>query len=449
VQVFYIVKNWQQLVRRVETGRASKYAGYVQSSLPAVENSDLRQFVAHRESVQAADTLEAVHKRFAAHEYEFMLVMDGDRFAGLCERQKIGMVLGARYGFAMHSRQPVREAMLPEVTVINTSQPLSEVLRITCSRPNTSLYDDVVLTDEKGNVLGLVFSRTLVRLQNQLLQVQVLQLENQQKELNKKNEQMQGDLHLAREIQLAMLPTALPEVAPESDGTNQSLALRFQHRYESAGVVSGDFFHVLKISDSAVGIFICDVMGHGVRSAFVTAMLRALVEEMQPCGNNPGELLTRVNAELMRILKPMESPLYATAFYLVADAAGREIRFARAGHPNPLLLRRATGELISLNCSGDARGPALGMVLDARYGTCGCPLEPRDLILLFTDGIYEVFDAAEKEFGLEKLGDALKQRCEQPLGALLDGLVADARSHSADRNFDDDVCLIALEAVGR
>ena len=71
----------------------------------------MRRLIAHRECVQASDKLEAVHKRFASHEYEFMLVMDGGKFVGLCERQKIGMILGARFGFAMHSNQPVREAM--------------------------------------------------------------------------------------------------------------------------------------------------------------------------------------------------------------------------------------------------------------------------------------------------------------------------------------------------
>jgi serine phosphatase RsbU (regulator of sigma subunit) len=373
--------------------------------------------------------------------------MDGEQFIGLCERQQIGMILGARYGFAMHSRQAVREAMLPEVTLINTTQSLAEVLHLACSRPNFSLYDDVALTDERGAVLGVVFSRTLVRLQNQLLQVQVLQLEQQQRELNRKNEQMEGDLHLAREIQLAMLPSDMPAVSSNGASPGRSLTIRFQNYFESAGVVSGDFFHILQISHSAVGIFICDVMGHGVRSAFVTAMLRALVEEMRSLGNQPGELLTRVNAELISILKPMDNPLYATAFYLVADAVSREIRYAKAGHPCPLLFRRTTGELITLQCTGDSRGPALGMVPTAHYGTCACPLEPRDLLLLFTDGIYEVFDADDKEFGLESLGQTLKRHGEEPLDGMLRGLATDAREHAANRTFDDDVCLIALEAV--
>lgn len=397
----------------------------------------MRELIAHRECVQASDSLETVHRRFAAHDHEFMLVMEGERFVGLCERQKIGMVLGARFGFAMHSRQPVSGAMLPEATIIRVNQPLPEVLTLTCSRPDTSLYDDVVLADEEGLVLGVIFSQTLVRLQNGLLQEKI-------KELNDKNRLMEGDLQLAREIQLAMLPAQFPEVTGDLAG--HRITLRFRQRYESAGVVSGDFFHFLKISETAVGIFICDVMGHGVRSAFVTAVLRTLVEEMRAWEDNPAELLARVNAELMCILRPMDSPLYATAFYLVADVAHGEIRFAKAGHPFPLRLRRSSGEVQTLKCGAGMGGPALGLMADANYVNCQHSLEPDDLILLFTDGVYEIFDEAGQEFGPERIAIFLKENSDLTLDAMLDGLLAEAQNHSATKSFDDDVCLIAMAA---
>jgi sigma-B regulation protein RsbU (phosphoserine phosphatase) len=154
-----------------------------------------------------------------------------------------------------------------------------------------------------------------------------------------------------------------------------------------------------------------------------------------------------VNAELMCILKPMDSPLYATAFYLVVDTARRTIRFAKAGHPNPLLLKRSTGEVKTLNCPRGTQGPALGLIANAKYCTCETPLEPDDLIFMFTDGICEVFDRADNEFGVDKLAAALKQRRELPLDALLDGVLAEARAFSATNSFDDDVCLIAIESV--
>ena len=406
---------------------------------------DLRPLVAHRECIQAKDSLEVVQTRFARHQREFMAVLDGERFLGLCSRQQVGILLGARFGFAMYSRRPVSELLVPEITIVRIGQPLAEVLKITCSRPDDRLFDDVPLLDETGRFEGIIHSRTLVRRQNDLLQEKIAQLEAKQKELNEKNEQMEGDLHLAREVQIAMLPSHFPDVT--APGPAGKLSLRFSHCYESAGVVSGDFFHILKVAEGVAGIFICDVMGHGVRSAFLTATLRALVEEMRSSGDNPGELLTRVNRELMNILKPAENLLYATAFYLVADLVRGEIRYAKAGHPHPLRWSRAGGEVTSLDCVHGSKGPALGLNARAEFCTCTAPLSAGDLILLFTDGIYEVFDAAEIEYGVDRLATGARSRREQPLEVLVNGLFAEAKNHAATKIFDDDVCLVALEAI--
>ena len=406
---------------------------------------DLRALVAHHECVQATDSLEVAQTRFARHQREFMAVLDGERFLGLCSRQQVGILLGARFGFAMYSRRPVSELLVPEITIIRIGQPLAEVLTLTCSRPDTRLFDDVPLLDEAGHFEGIIYSRTLVRRQNELLQEKIGQLETKQKEINEKNEQMEGDLQLAREVQIAMLPSHFPDVS--ATGPAGKLSLHFSHRYESAGVVSGDFFHILKVADGVAGVFICDVMGHGVRSAFLTATLRALVEEMRSSGDDPAELLTRVNRELMNILKPTVNLLYATAFYLVADLVRGEIRYAKAGHPHPLRYQRAGGKVTALDCVHGAKGPALGLNARAQYCTCTAPLHAGDLLLLFTDGIYEVFDAREVEYGPERLAAGVVSRRELPLESLVEGLFTDARNHAATKMFDDDVCLVALEVI--
>jgi serine phosphatase RsbU (regulator of sigma subunit) len=390
--------------------------------------------VGHCEWVQAGESLEVVQKKFAGHNFEFMAVMDKGRLLGLCSREKVGMVLGARFGFAMNSKKPVREFMLPEMTVVGVSQPLTEVLTLTCSRPHETLYDDVPLVGAQGALVGIIFSQTLVRLQNSLLQEKI-------KELDAKNAQLEGDLHLAREIQLAMLPAQFPEIA------GGGLALRFEQRYLPAGVVSGDFFCVQKISDSVVGVFVCDVMGHGVRSAFVTATLRALIEEMRPFAADPGELLSHVNTGLMSILKAMDDTLYATAFYLAVDAGQGVVRYAKAGHPDPLVLNRDTGDVRVLQSPVGVKGPALGIHAAARYGTSEARLEAGDLLVVFTDGIAEVFDAQEREFGSSGMISALKSRRRQPVAVTLDGLLEDSRRHAGNGGFDDDICLVALEAV--
>jgi sigma-B regulation protein RsbU (phosphoserine phosphatase) len=152
-------------------------------------------------------------------------------------------------------------------------------------------------------------------------------------ELRSKNAQLEADFNMAREIQQIFLPhqypTFPPSIAPEES------ALRFSHRYLPAAAVGGDFFDVLAITGKTAGVFICDVMGHGMRAALVTAIMRGLVEELLPVAADAGKFLTEINRSLRTILRRTREPFLATAFSLVADAAAGEMRFASAGHPVP------------------------------------------------------------------------------------------------------------------
>jgi serine phosphatase RsbU (regulator of sigma subunit) len=406
------------------------------------QSANLQALIAHSEFVPASEALEDVHRRFAKHEFEYMAVLEADELVGLCARRQVGMVLGARYGFALFSRKPIRQFLLPASTV-RAGQPVSEVLKAVFSRPDETFFDDVALMDEAGRFQGLIFARTLVRLQNALLLDNINQLESHERELNEKNAQMEDDLRMAREIQQALLPQqypVMPARVPAGGG-----ALRFCHCYHPAGLVSGDFFHVHAISDDAAGVFMCDVMGHGVRSAFVTAMLRTLVEELRQLGGNPGELLTRMNAELRSILKPLAAPMFATAFYLMADVRTGQLRYAKAGHPNPLRFHREEGDLDPLPCLPGAQGPPLGLFDGSNYRASECVFGTGDVLLFFTDGIHEVFDASDREFGHEGLRNSILKRRGLALEPLLNGVVADAREFAATRSFPDDVCLLGME----
>jgi serine phosphatase RsbU (regulator of sigma subunit) len=410
-------------------------------SLAPEQSADLQAMIAHRECVNAADALEDVHQRFAKHEFEYMAVQEDGELVGLCARRQVGMILGARFGFALYSRKPIRETLLPATTVC-VCEPVSNVLKAVFSRSDEIFFDDVVLVDEGGRFLGLIFARTLVRLQHALLLDNVNQLESRQRELNEKNAQMEEDLRMAREIQQALLPQQYPTIPAQVPGAGGSL--RFCHCYHPAGLVSGDFFHVHAISDDAAGVFICDVMGHGVRSAFITAMLRALVEELRQLAGEPGELLTQMNAELRSILKPLAAPMFATAFYLMADVRTGQLRYAKAGHPNPLRFHRDEGGLEPLHCLPGSQGAPLGLLDGSHYRTNEDALGTGDVLLFFTDGIHEIFDAGEREFGDEGLRNSILKRRSLALEPLLNGVMEDARDFSAN-GFIDDVCLLGME----
>src|SRR5439155_21854800 len=129
-----------------------------------------------------------------------------------------------------------------------------------------------------------------------------------------------------------------------------------------------------------------DVAGHGVRSALVTAMIRALVEEPKPVATDPGQFLTKLNRDLHAILK--NTGMLTTGFYLVADWKTGVMRYANAGHPKPLLVRRKEARAEPLaNASGKSQ-PALGLFEDAVYQGSEIELSRSDLVMLFTDGLY-------------------------------------------------------------
>jgi len=209
--------------------------------------------------------------------------------------------------------------------------------------------------------------------------------------------------------------------------------------------VGGDFFTVSCLSETAAGVFICDVAGHGVQAALVTAMIRALVEELQPVAKEPGQFLTKLNSDLCAILKQTGNLMLTTAFYLVADWQARTARYANAGHPKPFHFCRAAGQVLPLaNASGESQ-PALGLFDNASYQASEAQLSPGDLIMLFTDGLYEVENPQNELYSQEQLLSSARQHAQLPAAKLFDHLLHQIKSFSAGTGFTDDVCLVGLE----
>ena len=272
------------------------------------------------------------------------------------------------------------------------------------------------------------------------------ELSRSREELRTKNSLMQESLRTAREIQLTMLPQQYPSFPPGV--SSEQSAFQFVHRYEPAESVSGDFFSITAISDTEVGVFICDGAGHGVRAALVTAMIRALSEELKPVARDPGDFMRKLNGDLCSILKNTGSPMLTTGFYAVADCRTGRVRFANAGHPKPLLIRRSLGRVEPLvNASGRSQ-PALGLFEDPPYQATEVTIAPGDFLMLFTDGLYEVQGQHEELYSQERLTLDVKNLLQHPPGLLFDELLQVIRAFAVNRAFDDDVCLVGMDYIG-
>ena len=406
---------------------------------PEIEAVDWREQVDHQNSVLADAPLEQVHHKFRREGLRYLAIIDKGRPIGLCSGRQIGLQLGSQYGFSLYAKIPVRDFRLPDPLIIRVNEPPETVLQQVFSRSGERFNEDVLLVDERGVFLGLISVQTLIRLQNRLLLKSIQHLQEQEAEICRHNRRMTEDLLMAREMQTAMLPRDWTENPPHPN------PFRIFSHYLPLDLVSGDFYEVLAISESSVAVAIADVMGHGVQAALVTAMLRALIQDHRDLAAKPPELLATLNRSLCDILEGCRSATFVSVFAAVAEADARKLRFSNAGHPTPILLKRHGKTVVTVDGDPKANGGVLGVNRGAAFHAGEMDLEAGDLVLLFTDGLFEIGDGHGEILGAEGLKRLAAELIDRPGDCLPLALLEAARAHSAQGRFDDDVCLLGLE----
>jgi PAS domain S-box-containing protein len=193
---------------------------------------------------------------------------------------------------------------------------------------------------------------------------------------------MVEDLRRAKVIQDHVLGSELPT----------DPRVRFDVLYIPEELVGGDFYRLEALDTDCYAILLADVMGHGVASALYTMQLRSLWEECRAELVSPSRFMADLNRRLHKLVSP--DGYFATAIFLLLNVASGELRYVRAGHPSPFLLRSG-GAIERL----DYRSPALGLRTGAAYTETVTHLDPGDRLLLFTDGAIELVDKQGEELG--------------------------------------------------
>jgi serine phosphatase RsbU (regulator of sigma subunit) len=263
-------------------------------------------------------------------------------------------------------------------------------------------------------------------------------------ELSRRTEQVQRDLQMAREFQEALLPQKYPEIPPE--GVAARLSLEFHHVYKPAMSVGGDFFDVIKLSDHAAGVFIADVMGHGARSALVTAILRTLLQNLAHTSKNPADLLTRMNQSFCEILPGDRDFIFASALYLVLDTGAATATYSSAGHPSPLLVdgdRKKVESLLEMA----GIDPALGLMPHTTYRYHSRPMKTGDIFLLYTDGAVEAPNAAGDEFGEGRFKSVVETNIGSDAMTITNVIVSNLNAFMDMVMTPDDICIVAAGVV--
>jgi serine phosphatase RsbU (regulator of sigma subunit) len=240
------------------------------------------------------------------------------------------------------------------------------------------------------------------------------------------------EVTLARRIQEALLPDALPEVPGfEVFGSN----------FPSQGV-SGDYYQVRPRLDGAeVALQVIDVSGKGIGASLLTASVEALCVAPLEDGLPPDEIYGRVSRLLYQRTPPEK---YATGFLAVLEPASGAVRFCNAGHlPGLVLHGDGAAEWLGNG------GPPLGLLPGASYVRGEACLGPGDLLVIYSDGITEAVDPDDEMYGRERLADVCAQHQNEPLGDLAAAIDRDLADFVKGVPFHDDRTVVLLRRVRR
>jgi serine phosphatase RsbU (regulator of sigma subunit)/anti-sigma regulatory factor (Ser/Thr protein kinase) len=241
-------------------------------------------------------------------------------------------------------------------------------------------------------------------------------------------ERLEQEMRVATLIQQQFLPHELPQL-PD---------WQVAAYYGPARAVGGDFYDFIELPDGRIGIVVGDVTDKGVPAALIMARTQSVLRGEAPRLVAPGEVLRRANEIL---LPEMPARMFVTCLYLVLEPTSGEVVYANAGHLPPYV-RTADG-VIELR----ATGMPLGLLPDMAYEERTAVIDPRQSVLLYSDGLIEAHGPAGDMFGFPRLRDLVAQ--ERPGSELIDHLLEQLRAF-VGRGWDqeDDITLVALQRTG-
>jgi sigma-B regulation protein RsbU (phosphoserine phosphatase) len=238
---------------------------------------------------------------------------------------------------------------------------------------------------------------------------------------------LKGELEVAREIQLAMLP----------NGTYKAADIEICGMTRPANTVGGDFYDVLPTADGRVILTLGDVAGKGSPAALLMALLLAVLRTLVDEALEPTELMSRLNAQICR-----HSPAsrFITLFYAVYEPSTGRLSYVNAGQ-NPPLVRRRGGNYEKLA----ATGVALGMFDQSTYSAVDTFLDPGDTLVLYSDGITEAEDPSGQpleEAGLENIVASYSSFSAAEIGT---AVLKAVEVHAKASRFGDDLTILILK----
>lgn len=233
----------------------------------------------------------------------------------------------------------------------------------------------------------------------------------------------------------------------------QGPPLNVEWFFKPAVYIGGDLFNVVSLDEDRTSIFSIDVSGHGVASALFAVTLNNMLRPWMSSSEakkgrikfgtedltSPAMVASALNDRFQ--LQP-PTDLYFTMFYSVFEHSTNTLRWVRAGHPSPILIK---GEQLTVLEKGD---PPIGFVPDYKFTEYRSKLEIGDKLFLYTDGLTEAESPESRPFGMERLKSKLASAANAPLKTTINKLKKTIFEFRQNDDFDDDISLLGIELTG-
>ncbi len=257
-----------------------------------------------------------------------------------------------------------------------------------------------------------------------------IELANRNRLLESAQKKLFFELELARKVQLALMPRP-----PKPRGM-----LRLGVRYTPANQLGGDVYDFYRLENNRLGILVADVSGHGVNSAMLSGMVKAMAAPLSLAVLEPGELLAGLDVAGEQYFP---EGYFCTGFYLIADEETGLVRYAGVGHPPAIIV----GPQGSRTLPSNPGMLGIGMV----DGTAGATdrIEPGESLVIYTDGLTDAMDPSDVLFGEDRLRTLLQSHYGADPAEILNRVASALDQHTSPGRPADDINIIVLQHLAK
>ncbi|HAY33707.1 MAG TPA: SpoIIE family protein phosphatase [Ignavibacteria bacterium] len=282
---------------------------------------------------------------------------------------------------------------------------------------------------------GKAYSEEDIDLLKTLASQAAIAFENSRLQEEKISKQViEEELQIARKIQMGLLPQKI----------NSVNGIEISGFYNPAKIIGGDFYDVIKLSESKILVVVADVSGKGIPAALYMSKVQAMIQFAATIFPSPKEMLIEVNKQ---IHQKIDKKSFITSVIALFDLEKMTVNICRAGH-NPVIYS-VNGKFELLKNKGMGLGLESETLFNKNLEEVEIKIAPENMFVFYSDGLTEAMNLSKEEFGTEKILDIINFNRESKCSIIQDRIISSVDSFRNGAEQNDDITLVIAKIVSK